>query len=136
MRDFKADPGYAALESNGFFFIGTDGVYTPGFLSASQSNPADPTSPSTAEGVYGTNPDTQPGTVEYEGFRTIYSSYYPLKATDDAPPFAANIWDAAVLAAFAIEKAGSATDHVAIRDALRDRLDAARAGRSRRPRST
>lgn len=118
VRDFKADPGYAALAAKGFFFIGTDGVYTPGFLTQSQTNPGDPTSASTAEGVFGTNPDTQPGTPEYNGFKTIYSSYYPIKSTDDAPPFAANVWDAAVLAAFAIEKAGSATDHVAIRNAL------------------
>jgi ABC-type branched-subunit amino acid transport system substrate-binding protein len=119
VRDFKADPGYADLEKNGFFFIGTDGVYTQGFLDGSQSDAADPTGPSTAEGVFGTNPDTQPGTVEYNRYRTIYSSYFPLKSTDDAPAFTANMFDAAVLAAFAVQKAGNTTDRVAIRDALK-----------------
>lgn len=119
VRDFKADKGYADLEKKGFFFIGTDGVYTPGFLEKAQTDSADPTQPSVAEGVFGTNPDTQPGTPEYNRFKTIYSSYFPLKTSEDAPAFTANMFDAAALAAFAIQKAGSATDRVAIRDALK-----------------
>lgn len=120
VRDFKADPGYAALAANGFFFIGTDGVYTQGFLDGAQTDSSDPTKPNDAEGVYGTNPDTQPGTPEYNRYKTVYSSYFPLKPTDDAPAFTANMFDAAVLAAFAVQKAGSATDRVAIRDALKE----------------
>lgn len=118
--DFKKDPGFPALESKGFFFIGTDGVFTPGFLELTRENPSDDTSKSAAEkGVFGTNPDTQPVSPEYQQFRTIYSSYFPLRAGVDAPPFTANTFDAAVLIAFAIQKAGTVTDHVAIRDALR-----------------
>lgn len=120
VRDFKSDPGYAALAAKGFFFIGTDGVFTQGFLDLSRSNPSDDTSASFAEGVFGTNPDTQPGTTEYNAYRTIYASYFPLRAADEAPAFTANTFDAAVLAAFAIQKAGSTTDRAAIRDALRD----------------
>ena len=120
IRDFKASPGYAALAAAGFFFIGTDGIFTQGFLELSRNDPSNDTSPSSAEGVYGTNPDTQPGTTEYNAFRTIFASYFPLKATDDAPPFAANTYDAAILIALAIQKAGSATNRIAIRDALRD----------------
>jgi len=117
-RDFKADPGYAALASKGLFFIGTDGVYTSGFLELPRDVPSDDTSPSVAEGFYGTNPDTTPTTLEYNQFRTIFASYFPLRAGTDAPAFAANTFDAAVLIAFAIEKAGS-LDHVKIRDALK-----------------
>lgn len=120
VRDFKADKGYADLEKAGFFFIGTDGVYTQGFLDGSQTDSSDPTKPSTAEGVFGTNPDTQPGTAEYNRYKTIYSSYFPLKSTEEAPAFTANMFDAAALVAFAIQKAGSATDRVAIRDALKE----------------
>jgi branched-chain amino acid transport system substrate-binding protein len=120
IRDFKANPGYEALRQKGFFFIGTDGVFTQGFLDLSRNNPGDPASESTAEGVFGTNPDTQPGTVQYNAFRTIYSSYFPLKTAEDAPAFAANTFDAAILIAFAIQKAGTISDRVAIRDALRD----------------
>ena len=123
VRDFKADPRYAALEKAGFFFIGTDGVYTDGFLSGGRQNPSDPTSPNIVEGVYGTNPDTQPGTKEYNEFRTLYASYAPLgKKPDgtpqDAPAFSANTFDAAVLIALAIQRAGTSIDREAIRAAL------------------
>jgi ABC-type branched-subunit amino acid transport system substrate-binding protein len=119
VRDLKANPGYSPLAQKGFFIIGTDGVYTQGFLDLSRTDQANPASPSTAEGVYGTNPDTQPGTPQYNAFRTIYSSYFPLRAGDDAPAFTANTFDAAMLVALAIEKAGNVTDRIAIREALR-----------------
>jgi neutral amino acid transport system substrate-binding protein len=120
VRDFKAAPGYLPLEARGFFFIGTDGVYTSGFLTNSRENKADETSKNSAEGVYGTNPDTQPGTREYNEFRTIYSAYSPLKPAEDAPAFAANTFDAAILIALAVQKAGRTNDGVAIRNALRE----------------
>jgi branched-chain amino acid transport system substrate-binding protein len=117
VHDVKAAPGYKALADAGFFFIGTDGVFTPGFLELSRENRSDETSPSSAEGVFGTNPDTQPGTKEYNEFKTIYRSYFP--ALPEAPPFTANTYDAAILIALAIQQAGTATDHIAIREALR-----------------
>ncbi|MDB4934219.1 MAG: Branched-chain amino acid transporter, amino acid-binding protein [Labilithrix sp.] len=116
VHDVKVAPGFKTLSDNGFFFIGTDGVFTPGFLQLSLENRADDTSPSTADGVFGTNPDTQPGTKEYNEFKTIYRSYFP--ELPDAPPFTANTYDAAILIALAIQQAGTVTDHVAIRDAL------------------
>jgi ABC-type branched-subunit amino acid transport system substrate-binding protein len=117
VRDFKADPKYAALAQNGFFFIGTDGVYTDGFLERGRVNPSDPTSQNVAEGVYGTNPDTQPGTPEYNQFKTLYAASFPLKDLTDAPAFTANTFDAAILIALAIQQAGT-TDGPAVRDAL------------------
>lgn len=117
VREFKTDMRYPALEQKGFFFIGTDGVYTDGFLLGGRANESDPTSPNVAEGVYGTNPDTQPGTKEYNEFRTLYSSYFPL-AAKDAPAFTANAFDAAILIALAIQRAGTITDRNAIRAAL------------------
>lgn len=120
VRDFKGHPGYPDLEQKGFFFIGTDGVFTQGFLDLSLQDPSNEASTSTAVGVYGTNPDTQPGTTEYNAFKTIYGTYFPLGAAADAPAFAANTFDAAILIAFAVQKAGSATDRVAIRDALKE----------------
>lgn len=117
VRDFKADPGYQALATKGFFFIGTDGVYTDGFLAGGRENAADPASPNVAEGVFGTNPDTQPGTKEYNEFRAIYSSYFPL-AGKDAPAFTANAFDAAVLIGLAIQRAGTVVDRNAVRQAL------------------
>jgi ABC-type branched-subunit amino acid transport system substrate-binding protein len=118
IRDFKKTDKFK--KDPNFFFIGTDGVYTKGFLDLSLEDPGDPTSPSTAEGVFGTNPDTQPGTAEYNAFKTIYASYFPINPTDDAPAFAANTFDAAILIAFAIQKAGTTLDRIAIRDALKE----------------
>ncbi len=119
VRDFKGDARYPQLVSTkGFFFIGTDGVYTGGFLQRSRAVPSDPTSVNQAEGVTGTNPDTQPGTPEYNQFRTLFSAHYPLKAKEDAPAFTANTFDAALLLALAIQSAGNTDDHVAIRNAL------------------
>ncbi len=120
IRDFKQNAGYAELEKAGFFMIGTDGVFTQGFLDRTLKDPSNPASESSALGVYGTNPDTQPGTTDYNAFKTIYGTYFPLGPTADAPAFSANAFDAAILIAFAIQKAGSATDRVAIRDALKE----------------
>src|SRR5690606_32412208 len=58
IRDFKKTDKFKSDPD--FFIIGTDGVYTQGFLDLSLTDPGDPTSSSTAEGVFGTNPDTQP----------------------------------------------------------------------------
>ena len=118
-RELKADAKYAQLVTqSGFFFIGTDDVYTDGFLARGRTNQSDPTSANVAEGFIGTNPDTQPGTPEYRQFLTLYSASFPLKPTEDAPAFAANTFDAAILLALAIQAAGSAEDHVALRDVL------------------
>jgi branched-chain amino acid transport system substrate-binding protein len=117
VRDFKADPGYAALATKGFFFIGTDGIYTDGFLVGGRQNEADPTSPNSSEGFFGTAPDTQPGTKEYNEFRALFSSRVPL-GTKEAPSFAANSFDAAVLLALAIQRAGTVDDRNAVRRAL------------------
>jgi ABC-type branched-subunit amino acid transport system substrate-binding protein len=116
LRDFRADPQFASLGSR-FFFIGTDGIYTEGLLKNGAEDTSDLTSPNVAEGVFGTNPDTQPGTKEYNEFRTLYSSYFAL-GDRDAPSFAANTFDAAILLALAVQRAGTATDRLAIRDAM------------------
>lgn len=123
VRDLKSDPRFLPLEKSGFFIIGTDGVFTRAFLLNSRQNPADPTSKNVAEGVFGTAPDTQPGTKEYNEFRTIYASYDPLgkrpdRSLNDAPAFTANTFDAAVLLALAIQRAGTTIDRNAIRAAL------------------
>lgn len=120
VRDFKAQATYPQLAQNGFFFIGTDGVYTELFLKYGLANQSDPTSANVAEGITGTNPDTQPGTPEYNQFKTIFSSYFPLPSNKEAPSFSANAYDAAMLIALAIQRAGTVDDRVAIRNALVD----------------
>lgn len=117
-RDFRESPQFATLSSSGFFFIGTDGIYTKGLLLNGAENQSDPTSTNSAEGVFGTNPDTQPGSREYNELRTLYASYFAIAANADVESFVANTFDAAVLAALAVQQAGSATDRVRIRDAM------------------
>lgn len=100
-----------------FFIIGTDGIFTNDFIVNGRADKKDPASPTVAEGVYGTNPDTNPPTSEYGDFKTIYQAYFP---GAEPPPFTANMYDAAMLVALAIERAGSLTDHAKIRDSLYD----------------
>ena len=118
VKEFNADRRRPT--NNGFFFIGTDGVFTQGFIDTALNDPTDPSKGASTQGVFGTNPDTNPGTSDYNAFKTLFSSYFPLAAGIDAPAFASNAYDAAILAALAIEKAGSATDRIAIRNALKD----------------
>jgi ABC-type branched-subunit amino acid transport system substrate-binding protein len=110
----------------GFFVIGTDGIFTSGFVVNGRRDRADPNSPTVAEGVIGTNPDTNPKTREYYEFKNLYAARYPLPKCDPADPsasepapYTANIFDAAVMAMLAIQKAGT-RDRAKIRDALKD----------------
>lgn len=120
IAEMKADGRYAALEQRGFFIIGTDGIFTDGFLKESLQDKSNPKSKSTAVGVYGTNPDTQPGTKEYNEFRAFYAAGFPIPSGQDAPAFTANSYDAAVLIALAIQRTGNITDRAALRDNLRE----------------
>jgi len=110
----------AGIPSSGwnpnFFIIATDGSYTESLITNGRPGPGQPT---VAEGIYGTNPDTNPLTREYSDFKTLYTSQFPLPAgQDDIDAYASNQYDAALLVALAIQKAGGTTDKVALRDAL------------------
>ncbi|MBS2016652.1 MAG: ABC transporter substrate-binding protein [Deltaproteobacteria bacterium] len=120
VSEMKADPRFTALEAKRFFIIGTDGIFTDGFLERSRQDKSNPKSQSSAVGVYGTNPDTQPGTKEYNEFRTFYAAGFPLPSGQDAPAFTANAYDAAILIALAIQRTGNTTDRAALRDNLRE----------------
>ena len=68
------------------------------------------------DGTYGTAPGA-PGSPEKDAFETAYEETYGFPVSH---PFMAEHYDATVLIALAAAKAGSTTDSVAIRDALRD----------------
>ncbi|MFO0680173.1 MAG: ABC transporter substrate-binding protein [Polyangiaceae bacterium] len=104
------------------FLIGTDGSYTSGLYKNSTTRGGDGSDQIAAAGVYGTNPDTNPeGSTEYVQFRNIYLARYTLPANKTEPePFTANTFDAAILAALAVEAAGTTEDPIRIRDALLD----------------
>ncbi len=109
----KTDPRYTAAPDPKLVIIGTDGIFTQGFIDGALA----PDGTSLAEGVYGTNPDTNPQTPEFAQFKNVYNAYYPGR---EPPSFGANTYDAAMLIALAIQRAGSLTNRVAIRDALYD----------------
>ena len=106
--------------SSGLVIIGTDGTYTQDFIVNGQANKGNPASASVAEGVYGTNPDSNPTErSEYGDFQKLYLAQYVLDpGATDLPGQAANMYDAAILAALAIQKAGGTDDPVKIRDGL------------------
>ncbi len=115
----------AAQKSNpsvlppGFFSIGTDGTYTPQFINNGRSNPADSTLPTVVEGAYGTNPDPNPDIPQYGGFKNLYLAQFSLEESQaDLAGQVVNFYDAAILAALAIQRAGTTTDPVKIRNAL------------------
>jgi ABC-type branched-subunit amino acid transport system substrate-binding protein len=104
--------------SPSFFVIGTDGVYTNNFIVNGRLNAADAGSANVANGVYGTSPDSSPPTNNYNDFRNLYLAQFSLTSGEsDLDPYTANEFDAAILLALAIEKAGTATDSTKIRDA-------------------
>jgi ABC-type branched-subunit amino acid transport system substrate-binding protein len=100
------------------FIIGTDGTYTNDLI---KNGKPSPTAHSVADGVYGTNPDTNPLTKEYNDFKSLYVSAYPLPAGQaDVDAYASNQFDAAILMALGIAKAGGTSDKVKLRDAIVD----------------
>lgn len=119
LRDFKTvDPSsYTELQKAGLFVIATDSSYTTKFLELGRDDTADPTSPNVVEGVYGTAPDTRPETVQFNQFKTIYASYFPLVEGEEVPVYASNTYDAAMLLALAVQRAGT-TEPTAVRNAL------------------
>ncbi len=101
-----------------FFVIGTDGVYTNKFIVDGRLSEGDAGSSNVANGVYGTTPDTNPPTSEYNEFKNLYLAQFALTPGEsDLDPYTANEFDAAILVALALEEAGTTTDGAKIRDA-------------------
>jgi neutral amino acid transport system substrate-binding protein len=103
-----------------FIVIGTDGVYTSGFITNGRVDKTNPNSPTVAEGVYGTNPDTNPPTTQFNDFKNLFNAYYPLQSGAEPDAYTANTYDAIILAYLAMVQAGTVTDGVKVRDALYD----------------
>ncbi len=101
-----------------FPIIGTDGVFTSGFIENGRLDKTNPMSPTRVEGVYGTNPDTNPPTSEFSEFRNLYNSLFPLAPMVTPDAYTANQYDAAILTILAIAQAGKVDDPVKIRDAM------------------
>src|SRR5271170_3250715 len=91
-----------------FHVIGSDGVYDTDFVTNGRTDPADTSSTSVVEGVYGTNPDTDPpASPDYSFFANLYTAQFPLPAGQpNIDAYASNEFDAAMLIALAIAQAG------------------------------
>ena len=126
MSDLKAEREASPADlPSSFFVIGTDGLYTNGFIVNGRIDKTDAGAGTIVEGTYGTNPDTNPGTrQEYKEFKNLYLSQFALEpGQDDLAPYTANQFDAAMLIVLAMHQAwGGATtgDPVKLRDALYD----------------
>jgi branched-chain amino acid transport system substrate-binding protein len=96
-----------------FFWLGTTSLRSTAFLEASKLHPENP-----AEGVYGADEDSTPPTREYRELRERYNAELGRAPDEELPIFVSNTYDAALLAALAVEHAGSLADRVAIRDGL------------------
>ncbi len=102
-----------------FFIIGTDGAFDPSFIVDGRQDPNNPMSPSVVEGVYGTNADTAPPTPEYAALQSLYLTQVGLQSDQmDLDPSTSNEYDAAILVALAIQRAGGVDDPIKIRDSM------------------
>jgi branched-chain amino acid transport system substrate-binding protein len=103
-----------------FLVMGTDGVYTSTFIASGRNDPSNSALPTAVEGVYGTNPDTNPpDSQDYAFFKNLYTAQFPLPAgQDDIDAYASNEFDAAILIALAIQQAGGTADKVKLRESL------------------
>jgi branched-chain amino acid transport system substrate-binding protein len=113
LRDIRAEiAGDVSHDWSALQVFGSDGLYDSGL---------------TVDGVIGTSPDPAPDTDAYRAFRNRYRGHFP-----DREPgaYAAHQFDAAVLLGLAIQRAGSASDGVKIRDAL---FEVSRGGRALGP---
>ncbi len=119
LREIRASQTGGGISKN-LLIIGTDGSFTNDFIVNGQTQKGVASSPSVTEGVYGTNPDPNPTQINgYGDFQNLYLAQFALDpGATQLPGQVANFYDAAILAALAIEKAGGTGDPVAIQKAL------------------
>ncbi len=115
MRDLRTAMNAPAGTPLTFPVYGSDGEYDSAFIPNGETVSGTLTSPNVVEGVLGTTPDPAPATTEYQVFNNIWQSSHP---GTQPPAYSANLYDAILVLALAIEQSKSATDGEAIRDAL------------------
>lgn len=119
MRSFKAAAASnSSRDWSKFATLGAITFFQKGFIANARKNPADDTERGAAEGVYGTAIDPEPDNPEYAGFKNIYDTYYPLSSNPRIVPPPAAVFDAVVLMALAVQRAGSDSDGPTIRDSI------------------
>jgi|SRR5579859_1857850 len=115
MRDLRSAMNTPAGTPLKFPVYGSDGEYDSVFIPNGETQTGTLSSPNVTETVSGTSPDPAPATPQYQVFQTVWQGTFP---NQQPPAYAANLYDAVLVLALAIEQAGTATDGQAIRDAL------------------
>jgi branched-chain amino acid transport system substrate-binding protein len=98
-----------------FLTIGSDGFRQNEFITAGRADPADTTAPTAGEGAIAVAADTSPGIPEFSAFFNQFKARFP---KDEPGRYGSTAYDATIMLAAAIERAGGVTDHKAVRDAL------------------
>jgi len=115
LRDLRAETQTPAGMPLPFPVFGTDGEFDSAFIPDGETTVNDPTSNNVTEGVLGTTPQADPNSTEYQDFVTLYRNSFP---GGSVPAYGANLFDAIMVLALAMDAAGTTTDGAAIRDAL------------------
>ena len=119
MRSFKkAIATDTSRDWSTFVSMGSNGLKSEDTLVKGRDNPADPASPTSTEGMYVMNFDLSPKTPQANEFKNVFDVTTGADPKADLPGYAANHFDAAILAVLAIQRAGTVTDGTKIRDAL------------------
>jgi ABC-type branched-subunit amino acid transport system substrate-binding protein len=100
-----------------FPWYGEQDLYSDAMITQGQRHPPNAT-PNDAEGLIVAVVDPSPSTREFFAFHEYYTSSLGKDPSEAVPAFVAQGYDATVLAALAIERAGTLSDRVAIRDGL------------------
>jgi ABC-type branched-subunit amino acid transport system substrate-binding protein len=115
LRDLRTETKSPAGTPLPFPVFGTDGEFDSAFIPDGETMVNDPTSDNVTEAVLGTTPQADPNATAYQTFVTLYRNSFP---GGSVPAYGANLFDAIMVLALAMDAAGTATDGAAIRDAL------------------
>jgi branched-chain amino acid transport system substrate-binding protein len=101
-----------------FVTVGANGLAQASFISKAKNDPNNQAELSAAEGMYGVQPESNPNTPEFAYFKKLYQLSFP----GETPPiYASNTFDAVLLLALAVQKAGlDDNTNSFVRDALFD----------------
>lgn len=115
MRDLRTVAGTPAGTPLGFPVYGSDGLYDSLFVPDGETQQGNLMSPNVCQSVTGTTTDPAPDTPQFQQFQALWQASFP---GVQPPAYSANLFDAVLVLALAIEKAGTAGDGEAIRNAL------------------
>lgn len=103
------------IDKTKFITVATNSLHQDAFITKGRTDPSNPNADSIVAGVYVSDGDNVPDTPAYAEYRNIYKQQF---SNEEPPPVSSWSYDAAVLAALAIQAARTTEDRTKIRDAL------------------